>query len=156
MPITVERNSVSLEFVQTEFSRGDNKGKSYPSLPKITDANRSQVLDWVGKEIVDEILSSRLKQKAQGWYNEATEDDGTFKEDVFAEFAKNFSARGESIPELKEKIDELLEQFNTAMGGENPDYAAAKKIGEEIKSCKIAINSKKRKTKEEEAVAATV
>lgn len=151
MPIVVERNKVNLTFPDTEFARGENKGKTYPAPPEITPANRQTVYEWVGYDILDEIITARLRQKAQGWYNEATEDDGTFKLDVFVEFAKNFSARGESIPELKAKIDELLETFSKAASAAN--MVVAQKVAEEIKACKIAINSKRRKTKEEQEVA---
>jgi hypothetical protein len=151
----VNRNNTDLPFNPDEVKRGKEKGWKFLN-PEITEANLiTTVIPWAGVKEITQIVKGALRQRAMGWCEEAEEesvdkDTNIVDQDkynaVFNEMAKNYSARGESIPDLKNQIEDKLAEFITAATAEEKMV-----IAEEIKSLQIAIQSKKRASKEEEA-----
>lgn len=161
--IEVSRNEVNLKFVDTEVMKGKSKGWPYLAPEKVTPDNLDTLIGWMGRDIAAQKLYAFIKGTSQGWMEEAESqatDSATGKVDheklleVFSTLAKEFSARGESIPKLKEEIEELTNSM-TALDLDSPDFQKQfKEYAEEIKRLQVAIQSKRRKSDEEETQAA--
>jgi len=157
--VEIPRNEVQLRFVDTEVMKGKSKGWPYLAPEKTTPETLDTLVGWMGKDVAAQKLHAFVKGLAQGWMEEAetqaTGPDGKIDNDklleVFGTLAKEFSARGESIPMLKEQIEELTNQI-TALDMESTDFQKSfKEYADEIKRLQIAIASKKRKPAEEVA-----
>ena len=160
--IEVNRNEVNLKFVDTEVMKGKSKGWPYLAPEKTTPDSLDTLIGWMGRDVAASKLHAFVKGLAQGWMEEAesqaTGENGKVDHskllEVFGTLAKEFSARGESIPKLREEIEELTNQM-TALDLESPDFQKEfKAFADEIKRLQVAIASKRR-TKEEETVEAT-
>lgn len=135
-------------------AKADDKEKETVELP----ASLAKRIRFVGIPEVTTILNGRIRQFCKGWSDEAEEEatkDGVLDEEKYAfsyrTFASEFSARGETIGELQERVAELVEQMTSLPYGEDPAGSAVKAaaIAEEIKKTQLAISSKKRTPKEE-------
>ena len=153
--LTVNRNNVDLVFSPDEVKRGKEKGWKFLNPPVDEKNLLDTVIPWCGVKEIAQIVKGALRQRAMGWSAEAEEEalnkeTGVLNEEkynsIFSEMAKNYSARGESIPQLKEQIEDLLARFIEA-----PTAEEKMAIADEIKSLTIAIQSKKRTTKEDDA-----
>jgi hypothetical protein len=158
-PLQVKRNEAEIEFTDTEVHRGDEKG--WPFLqPVVNLDNLDTVIAWIGRDNVAGKLGGMLRQLSQGWYEEA-ETQATDKEtgkvnlqkcrEVFTEMAQAFSARGESIPDLKNRIEELTNMMVDLDMGEDTDLKKFAEYAKEIKSLQVAVASKKRERKSKTA-----
>lgn len=166
--VRVPRNNVEVEFVPTEVKKGTSKGKVFLGPSDVTKDNLPAWLEWLGGDIVSQIISAVLRQRAKGWSDEAEDESATAKDgdkiisfdpdkyvDIFTHMASEFNLRGESIPELNAQIKALTEQF-TELNFAAPDaMAKAASFADQIKALQIAIASKRRKNTEEEEVAST-
>lgn len=159
--IEVSRNDVDLKFVDTEVMKGKSKGWPYLAPEKTTTETLDTLVGWMGRDVAAQKLHAFVKGLAQGWMEEAesqaTGTDGKVDHakllEVFGTLAKEFSARGESIPKLKEQIEELTNCM-TALDLDSPNFQKEfKGYAEEIKQLQIAIQAKRRKSDEEEAAA---
>jgi len=160
--IEVDRNEVKLKFVDTEVMKGKSKGWPYLAPEKTTPDSLDTLIGWMGRDVAAQKLHAFVKGLSQGWMEEAesqaTGEDGKVDNtkllEVFGTLAKEFSARGESIPKLKEEIEELTNQM-TGLDLDSPDFQKDfKAFAEEIKRLQVAIQSKRRKSDEEENAAA--
>jgi len=159
--ISIPRNDVSLDFVDTEVMKGKEKGTPYLA-PKVTEENLDTVIAWINRKITANRLGAFVRTLCQGWMGEAEEqatDEATGKVDtdkmyeVFKTLAADFSDRGDSIPQLRGEIEELTNQM-TALDPESPTFAQDfKEFAVEIKKKQVAIAAKKRTPKEEAATA---
>ena len=97
-----------------------------------------------------------MKLTAQGWWEDALENntkEGIVDYDaavaVFSKLASDFSARGESIPALKLRREELVAAM-TILDTNAPDFFIKfNDMSTEVKEINAIIASKKRKTDEE-------
>lgn len=138
-PIAIERNNESVLFAEGEKTRGKTKGEKYlkPQLDKI---ELSKLMAWMGADTAKGVLVNYVNRLAQGWYDEAVnENTGEFSEEEWKNSALGLSAKGETMGDLKERLEELLNEFLTCT-----DDDRVGELTRDIKSTKAAINSKKR------------
>lgn len=151
----IKRGEVEWTFVGRRVERGDNKGKPYRGFAEITKDNLPTALKWFGDEVLVSILSALGKRKAQGWSEQATDENtGKFDEDKFELFAQAFSAWGESKAELEEKQDSLTDELLAALKA--GDMVKAMDLGNQIKDVKSAIAEKSKPRKQKEGNGTTV
>lgn len=153
----VPRNEVSLTFIHTEIMRGKEKGWNYLA-PDVNEGNLDTVIAWMGRAIAASKLGAFLRGMSQGWWGDAEEEakdketgvlDMAKAYEVFAKLATDFSARGESIPKLKEAIEELVNQM-TELDPTDGDFAMKfASYAKEVKELQLAISLKRRKTDED-------
>jgi len=149
----IERNDVSLTFVEQEIKRGDKKGTKYLGVT-LQESDLPTVTKWLGEKAALAILSRTINQRAQGLADEATGDDKTINMSTLVELLKTFSARGESKSELEEQVSLLTDEM-VNMDKTNPDNVTRIfAIIDEIKSLQVAIESKTRERKAAAAPAA--
>jgi hypothetical protein len=167
--VAVKRNETELDFVNTVVDRGpaESRGKQYLA-PVVNKENLvSTIIPWIGLEETASLLQNLLRKKSAGWYDENMEDDGTFNQQGFVDMAESFSARGESIPELQKQIAELSGQqqdmLNSPTFGTSgimvdfdgrqvlKEIAEVKEIAKKVIGLQLAIDNKRRLTKEEKA-----
>lgn len=154
-PISVTRNEVSVTYEEAEMTRGNNKGWKYPKL-NITEENLDTFVAHIGPKIVAKKLDALMKLTAQGWWEDALENntkEGIVDYDaavaVFSKLASDFSARGESIPALKLRREELVAAM-TVLDTNAPDFFIKfNDMSTEVKEINAIIASKKRKTDED-------
>lgn len=145
--MNIERNGASLEFGPTPFKRGDNKGATYLAT-EVTADNLQEVIRFLDSEMTASIIDRWLKQQAQGWTSEATTDDGLLDEREFVSFVQGMSARGESIPAIRERIAELVSKIGDVV--DQPLEVG--KLAVKIKALNAAIEGKRRNKADTEAV----
>jgi hypothetical protein len=157
--VTVTRNETALPFINTVIKRGpaESRGKQYLAPDVNKDNVVSLIIPWMGIAEAAAVLAAHLRKKAQGWFEENVEDDGTFVKEGFIEMASTYSARGESIPDLLKEIDELSGQqqdmLNADDFGTPESIAQVKALASKIIGLRAAIDNKRRMTKEEKAAA---
>jgi hypothetical protein len=161
--IVVKRNEIDLEFKSNTVTRGDNKGWQYLA-PEVTAENVDSVVGWMDRKTAAKKLGGVLKQYSQGWYADAEEEatdteTGQVDKDklveVFGKLASDFSARGESIPELKGQIDELVELM-TNLNPTDADFGTKfQSYAQEVKDLQLAISMQRRKPRKSATEAAT-
>lgn len=167
-PTKVVRNNAEGLFRLDKITKGRSVKKGQPILvPDINADNLNVWIDWLGKDNAAAIIGSRLRPLSQGWLGEAMEEakdpeskkieNGDKVHENFVQFAQEFSARGETIKELQERILELIEEMSEIEADpSNPDDA--KRVMDtmmELKRLKVAISRKKRKDDEDDAPAST-
>jgi len=150
--VKTSRNDTDLVFTPEELKRGKNKGSIIMAPPKVTPENLDLICKWIGAKELAGIVNGRLRTLALGWTDSAEDTEGNFQSDAFRTYAESFSARGESMEELENQIDDLLGEMGIA--AEAGDADKVLQCGKEIKALKAEIESKKRPRKEK-AVAAT-
>jgi len=163
-PVSVTRNDIELSFPPAQVKKGDDKGTEYLGPPEVKVEDAGKLMQWIGVDNWLKKTISNLRTLAQGWWFEAV-DQATDKDsgqlnvdkayDTFKQLAAEFSARGESIVDLKAQVQELIDQIGDA-DATAEDYAVeVAKLAQQIKALNVSIASKKRKTKaEKEAEAA--
>lgn len=149
--IAVTRNDVELVYKEEQLKKGKDKGWKYPSIV-VTQDNLSKIIGYMGDKLLGKI-NTIFRQLTQGWWEEALEDakdkvTGTVDLDKaiesFKKLATDFSARGESLPELKERINELVDQM-TDLSTDDPEWATKfASMSAEIKQLKLDIEAKRR------------
>jgi len=153
-PLTVERNGVTVTLELQKYKRGVKKeqGEEYPGL-KVTEENVDEIGNWLGKDNKVSLFRGRINQRLQNLYKEACtalNDKGEeipkeFDINEFTELVKAFSARGETMEDIKNEIEDLTEEFSNLDWASGPVAAArAQEIAEKIKQLRIARESKKR------------
>lgn len=150
--IDITRSEVTLSYQETELMRGDNKGWKYPNIT-ITADNLQDVIKHIGTEIIVDKLSAMMRVASQNWWEEATKastDKETGKLNLdqaiaaFSKLATDFSARGDSIPELKKQIEELVNQITSADPTAEGFKAKVTDLSSKIKGLQAVILTKKR------------
>lgn len=157
------KEQIDLEFVPTKTKKS-KKGTEFPA-PVVDKNTIKKVLDWLGVDTVVGIIRGEINKRAQVWcFDESIPDEGEpnagiFQSDKFIEMARGFSARGEKMSELEEKLADLTDQLMTlASDLSNPEtLKLMESVSNEYKSTKAAYESKKRprKPKAEEGAAPT-
>lgn len=157
-PVPVTREGATLEFVSGKGKKGAWKDVPILTIPEITKDNIQLVLNWMGDDITFQTISAFLRQKALGWYDQAYEEafdkqSGTLDQvklgTVFAKMAEDFSARGDSMKEITEKITDLLNEAAGIDGSTPEGENRLKVIMKEVVQLNIAKNARKRTTREE-------
>lgn len=144
--VSTKRNDTEVVFQQEEKKRGANKGALIMAPPKVTTDNLDLIVKWIGAKELAGIINGRLRTLASGWTESAEDSNGEFQADAFRTYAESFSARGETMDELEEQIDNLLAELaEAATAG---DSAKVLECGMNIKSLKAEIESKKRPRKQ--------
>lgn len=163
-PIVVNRNGIDLTFTSHQILKSkENKGKEYLA-PDITPELVDTLLGWMSPDIAAKKLGQFMRMLSQNWWFDAVKDatdETTGKVDsekvieTFIRLATGFSARGESIPQLKEQIDDLIDMISELDPTADDFATLAQQYSKEIKDLKLAISDKRRgKTEDEEKVAA--
>lgn len=153
-----EEQEVSIDFVQGEYKKGDKKGQTFMHLP-VDENNLALIVSWLGVKQHVSILEKDLRLKAQKWSAAATNDEDVFNEEAFKQFAAEFSARGESIENLQEQVQDQLELMEelAAKADATGVLAAAMAIKQLNADIELARRPRKKKTEDTAApVAATV
>lgn len=154
--ITVTRNETTWDFVKAEKSRGKDKGATVyvPVQPRWDDdADVQRFLNWNGLKTTLENEFAKLRQIAMGWTRSATAN-GEFIVDAFTKYASEFSARGESIKELQEQIEDLMVEVTKLYeSGLDPVELGKQITGKfaEIKKLREVIEAKRRDKEEDES-----
>ena len=138
--------SVVVPLVTATIKRGkENKGKSYlmPNFEKLTLA---QVVEaWGLEKIYESIVQPKVTQYFQNLYFDALDEaTGKLNEEEFAQQASALSARGETIAVLMDRLFTLITKFAET----KPEDLPA--LGAKIQALKVAIETKKRKTQEDQ------
>lgn len=163
--IEIERNGVSIPFVKTTVKRESKLGKGFPYLLPdkkwlLQGDNFDKFVVFYGMQKLVSDAIGKLKQRCQEAANEATNDDGAFNITEFVNDIKSLSARGESIPMLREKLEDLMSDMTALATAGLPATELETKfkaLAEEVREVQEAINNKKRdtsKTKEAPALEA--
>lgn len=159
------RNGVTVDLVQQVIKRGPNKGSTYVA-PATEALSTDQLVSIFGADEVKNILAAKLSAKAQGWSEEAQEEqkdaggnselvwDSVKSLTAYQQFFSEWSARGEKIADLAAEREDLVEKMVAAHMANRMEEATA--LAAKINSVSLAIKQKRRKTKEEEAVAQAV
>lgn len=161
--LNVERNSTTVAFVSAEKKRGDKAGEPYYAIdPTIT---FDTLVAYIGQEDAKNMLLARANVLAQKWMTEACKDeagnDKSFDKEEFIKYAKEFSARGLTIGELKDEIVRITGEI-TSLATDLEFLSKPKEEMREImlgkanrvKELQAAIENRKRKDPED-AVAAS-
>jgi len=151
--INVSRNDVTVPFVEKQILRGDAKGKGY-FAPEVNGETLETILKFLGADVLISIGEAYINRQAQGWTSEATADDGTFDEKQFVDFATTMSARGESIKELLERRETILDDMSKLDADNDAHLPLLKKYMTSVKNINAAIGSKRRKSEEDKAAEA--
>ena len=157
--VPVKRNEIELPFINTIIKRGpaESRGKQYLAPDVNKDNLLTVVIPWIGLEESASIIANLLKKKSKGWFDENSEDDGSFNAVGFADMASTYSARGESIPDLLAEIEDISSQqqdiLNSAEFGTGNTIETVKGMAQKIIGLRTAIENKRRLTKEEKAAA---
>lgn len=133
----ITRNGVTLTPTPVKIKRGEKKDQTYLAI-EITKENLEKVITFLGVDTVVEILRAKLNLWFQSWTEDATEN-GELDVTKYTEFVTSLSARGESIPDLQEKLFALLDEMS-----ETSDAAKQSDILSKVLSIKSTIESKKR------------
>lgn len=160
--VKVTRNDVELVFEPAKIKRGDKKGSEYLGL-KVVDENYEQVGKWLGKDILVSMYRGKVNQRLQSLFDEACTQivDGKevakpFDLEEFIELAKSFSARGETMEDIKNEIEDLTDELSNLDWSTGAVAAGrAQEIAEKIKSLRIARESKRRNREEKKPAEAT-
>lgn len=156
-PISIVRNEVTMQYEKAEMTRGKNSGWVYPKL-NVTKENLDSYIAHAGVDNVVKILDQVHKIKSQGWWEDAlensTNEDGTIDTDkavlLFSKNATDFSARGESIPTLKARREELVALMTKLDTNASDFYMNFRSMSDEIKEINATIASKKRSKDDED------
>lgn len=135
--VTVTRNEQAVTFVPTQTKKGTTAGEWYMA-PDIATTDEA-VTKFLGNDLM-KIVRPRFNQRANGWTWESSETEKftnnkgeaderiiSFNPEEFAKNAEEFSARGDSMPLLKERLAELLEQLSNIVDTKpegDPEIAA--------------------------------
>jgi len=118
------------------------------------------VVNFWGAETVLDVFMLDLTRRARKWTADATSDDsGEVDEKDFDRMFIDYSARSESIPEIRERIQELATVslpaifMRSDLSGEQKGIEA-QKVSERIRKLNQDIKNKRRKTPEEVAAEA--
>lgn len=164
------RNGVTVPFFSDKTSRGKSVGVKF-TYAEVNDNNIDLYIRGgndgygaLGKEVLTGIVAAACRRAGQGWTTEACDDQTGFDKDEYLKFFSEWSARGQSIRELKEEAEklqsEVFAKLETALLLKEPEKSAAlveiQKMGLKRKSLMEAIAKKKNKSKEEEAEAEAV
>lgn len=150
----IERNGKALEFVDAKIKRGDRKGRVFP-IPDYSKVTTSDLVDWLGEDTAKDKLYAFLTLTSQAAVKKFTEnDDGEqvkeLDQEAFRKALADLSVRGESMADLEEKREELLEQLDTATEtmADDPAGTVAKimKINAEIKTISASIADRRRES----------
>ena len=170
-PLTVPRGDLSLDFVSTRYIRGEDedgnpkRGQLYLS-PPVTEENLDYVIKWINRKTVAKKVGAMLRMLSQGWWEAAMEraknpDTGIVDQqklyELFGSYAGGFEAQGESIPQLKAQLEEVIamigdlnvkklaEQFNGDIAKAQVEFFKQyDEYNEEIRRINAAISGKKR------------
>lgn len=157
-PVTVKRNDVEWKFEPAQVKKGEDKDQEFLAPTEATKEDANTFLTWMGVDNYLKKLLSGVRTLAQAWWFEALDqatDKTTGKVDedkayeTFNQLASEFSARGESIPQLNAQIQEFVEMMTELDPTEDGAIEKITQYAQEIKKLKITIDSKKRLTKAE-------
>jgi aryl carrier-like protein len=136
----ITRLNTTLPYVDAEIKRGEEKGSHYPCL-EISEENLQQVIKHIGPDIVAAMLQAKVSQFCQNCAYEATDDVTKQLDSVkFIDLVQQWSARGESMKELQEKLQDLV----LTLPGITDPLKLQEAIARSV-SVSQAIESKKRK-----------
>jgi len=146
----IERNGVTLDFLPEEIKRGERSGKRFFMPPR--EVSVTDLDNWLGAETRKEKQLAFLRLTSQAAVKKLTEKDGkTIKELDETQFAKimsELSVRGESMADLEERRDELMDDMFKLQeaAATNPTENVPKifKLMDEIKLINEDINERKR------------
>lgn len=145
--LSITRNEATLPFEEQEIKRGDNKGSKFlcPTKDYIT-ANIDSAIQFLSKEYVARLISSRFKLITQSIQAEIIEKNGgLFNSEQFIAAIVDFSSRGDSIADLEERYDELVLKMRAIIDNFSPDKVEdMKKISAEIKQVEQSIADRRR------------
>jgi hypothetical protein len=157
-PLTVKRNDVEWTFNPAQVKKGEDKDLEFLAPAEATNETANTFLTWMGMDNYLKKLVSGVRTLAQNWWFEA-EDQATDKAtgkideakayEVFSQLAAEFSARGESIPQLKEQIQDLVELMTEIDPTSEGAIEKFTQYSTEIKKLNTTIQAKKRLTKAE-------
>ena len=153
--IKVTRNDVELEYTEMELKKGPKKGWKFPAV-KVGENNLNAVIGYISQKKILNKIQSFFSQLSKGWWEEAiceATDKVTGQVDlekaleVFKQLAVDFSSRGESIPEIKDRIEDLVEEL-TNLDPTSDNWAEEfKSKSAEIKDLRKALDEKRRPKK---------
>ena len=154
-PIKVTRNDVELEYVQGELKKGPNKGWHFPFV-KVTESNLNAVIGYISQKKIISKIQGIFSQLSKGWWEEAIceatdkvtgQVDYNKAEELFKQLAVDFSSRGESIPEIKDRIEDLVEELTNLDPTADNWAEEFKSKSAEIKDLRKALDEKRRPRK---------
>ena len=168
--IAITRNNVSLVFPPAEVTKGSSKGSVVLRPKPVTNRDEmNNLINWMGENDAFQCLNAYIRSNALGWAQEAEEEaclekvkDDKGNEKIvkideekyiqsFVTLAQEFSARGETIKQLQERIDEKLAELSD-LTESTADDAPIKmlEVAKELKRLQSAKASKKRKRQDDD------
>ena len=157
-PVVVKRNDVEWTFNPAQVKKGEDKDQEFLAPVEADNDSSNTFLTWMGMDNYLKKLVSGVRTLAQAWWFEALDqatDKATGKVDenkayeVFGQLAAEFSARGESIPQLKEQIQDFVEMMTELDPTADGAIEKITQYAQEIKKLNTTIQAKKRLTKAE-------
>jgi DNA repair ATPase RecN len=157
-PVVVKRNDVEWTFTPAQVKKGEDKDAEFLSPTEATNDMANTFLSWMGLDNWIKKAQSMVRTLAQNWWFEALDQatdkqtgkvDETKAYEVFNQLASEFSARGESIPQLKEQIQEFVEMMTELDPTADGAIEKITQYAQEIKKLNTTIQAKKRLTKAE-------
>lgn len=168
---TVERNGETITFNPVEATKGLSKGNIILTPKPITTMEELMTyLKWAGESESIQFFNAFFRANSLGWSQEAEEESALEKatddkgnervvkvdEELytkkFIELATEFSARGETIKQIQERIDEKLAELS-ALTEDTSDDAPLRMVAvaKELKKLQAAKAAKRRKRSDDEA-----
>jgi hypothetical protein len=155
---SVKRNGKEYELAPFKIVRGDNKDKTYLA-PQVTASNWDKFIEWFGLDNAVNVLQGFSKRACQLLHKNAIDKiSGVLDMNKFLAGVANLTAAGLRLRELKEQLDEVVEQQQELLGklseAEGDAQAALLKeimaMKNRILSLKQMIEERQRDTSEDE------
>lgn len=140
-PLIVERNGVSLTFIDEIKEKGLNVGDHFVTLDPMTTAN--DLFVWLGNQDIFDIVSAQMRKQSLAVTASCVDAEGNnFKPEQFKKLIATLAGGvKESMKELNQKMADLVKQFITCDFAANPTFGL--KLQGELQEISSTIEARK-------------